>query len=204
MVRFLKCFFVLMIPTALSGATFPIASKIVLTRDEFVSSDTGRLYAVNTLGAIFGALVGGFFVLPVLGLSWGLVILSSINVVIGLVVLANSDFRFAFSPKHVALAVLVLASFVGTVFMPTPGEYALVRDVDELLFYSDGPESSVAVVRTSDEMLHMVVDGDVQAETEVKAQLHLRLLGHLAPLFHRDPKDALLVALRTGLVRGVC
>ncbi|HZF15251.1 MAG TPA: fused MFS/spermidine synthase [Steroidobacteraceae bacterium] len=62
-------FAVLLLPTALMGATLPLLTRHAVERDEQVGRRTALLYAFNTLGAAAGALAAGFLLLPRLGLE---------------------------------------------------------------------------------------------------------------------------------------
>jgi len=62
-------------PTLLLGAVFPIAVKICATKTESLGSSVGRLYAMNTLGALFGAFAAGFVLVPMLGQARSLMFL---------------------------------------------------------------------------------------------------------------------------------
>lgn len=53
-------FCVLLIPTSMMGATLPVLISYLTRQWHHVGSATGHLYAVNTLGAAFGAWLGGF------------------------------------------------------------------------------------------------------------------------------------------------
>lgn len=66
-VRFVLCFLVLVVPTILMGGTLPVLSKGLFTRENSFGRNIGSLYSINTLGAMFGALLVGFFLLPNLG-----------------------------------------------------------------------------------------------------------------------------------------
>lgn len=59
---------VLIVPTACMGATLPVLTRYVVERDDQIGSRVGGLYAINTLGAVLGAVVAGFVFLPQLGL----------------------------------------------------------------------------------------------------------------------------------------
>ena len=59
----------LLIPTAMMGATLPVLSKGFLSRVERFGSRLGLLYGVNTLGAVSGVLLAGFFLIPKLGMN---------------------------------------------------------------------------------------------------------------------------------------
>jgi spermidine synthase len=59
---------VLIVPTACMGATLPVLTRYVVSSDDQIGSRVGGLYAINTLGAVCGAVVAGFVLLPQLGL----------------------------------------------------------------------------------------------------------------------------------------
>lgn len=86
--QFWASFLVLLAPTALMGGTLPVASKGVVRRLEAIAPEIGGLYAVNTFGAALGVLLVGFMVLPVLGLHLSVALAASVNLMIGVAVLA--------------------------------------------------------------------------------------------------------------------
>jgi hypothetical protein len=51
----------MLVPTLLIGAAFPCAVQIAVRGRERVARDVGRLYAMNTLGAIAGTVLGEAF-----------------------------------------------------------------------------------------------------------------------------------------------
>jgi len=65
---FFVAFAVLIVPTACMGATLPVLTRYVVARDDQIGRRVGGLYAINTLGAVGGAVVAGFVLLPNLGL----------------------------------------------------------------------------------------------------------------------------------------
>lgn len=65
---FFVAFTVLMVPTACMGATLPVLTRYVVSRDDQIGGRVGGLYAINTMGAVGGAIVAGFVLLPELGL----------------------------------------------------------------------------------------------------------------------------------------
>lgn len=61
-------FIILVIPTFLMGATFPILVSHVFQYDSHIGRSVGRLYFANTLGGAFGAYLSGFVLLYFLNL----------------------------------------------------------------------------------------------------------------------------------------
>ena len=68
-VRFLVVFLILLPASAGMGATLPLVTAALSRSDRSGGSVAGRLYGLNTLGAFFGTLTGGFVMLPGLGLQ---------------------------------------------------------------------------------------------------------------------------------------
>ncbi len=60
-------FSILLIPTALMGATLPLLVRHAVRRESEIGSRVGLLYATNTAGAVAGAVATGFALLPALG-----------------------------------------------------------------------------------------------------------------------------------------
>jgi spermidine synthase len=87
-VRILVCALLLIVPTSFMGATLPVLSRHFARSLGRVGGTVGALYALNTLGAVVGALFTGFIGIHRLGL-WGTNLLAvGIDVAIGLAVLA--------------------------------------------------------------------------------------------------------------------
>ena len=57
----------LLVPTILMGMTLPILARLFEQRSISLGRSVAVLYGANTLGAAFGALLAGYFVLPLLG-----------------------------------------------------------------------------------------------------------------------------------------
>lgn len=60
---------VLLSPTLLMGITAPLAIEIVSARRRDVCTSIGLFYGINTIGAALGALVAGFILIELLGLT---------------------------------------------------------------------------------------------------------------------------------------
>lgn len=86
--RFVAAIAVLIVPTTLMGATLPIVMRSALVTHTAVGSRIGLLYAVNTGGAIIGALTAGFYFVADVGVSRSFQITAMTNVVLGLIAIA--------------------------------------------------------------------------------------------------------------------
>lgn len=68
LLRFILIFAVLIFPTAMMGATLPLLVKYYINKDDVIVKYISILYGVNTLGAVVGAFVCGFYLLEVFGI----------------------------------------------------------------------------------------------------------------------------------------
>jgi spermidine synthase len=85
-IRFLVAGTVILGPTIMMGATFPILA-------DYLANLRGRslapqwLYTMNLVGAVFGAAAAGYFLMPVVGVRGTITIGAALNVVVGIAVL---------------------------------------------------------------------------------------------------------------------
>lgn len=86
MVRFLLAVAVLAIPCILMGGTLPALSRYFAEYESESGRTPGKLYAVNTLGAMVGCIAAGFFMVEHFGLSNTLRIGAVINLLLGLTI----------------------------------------------------------------------------------------------------------------------
>jgi spermidine synthase len=81
-VRLLLSLIVLGLPTFLMGGTLPAVARAVEKRADFGRRTVGLLYAVNTLGAVLGALLTTFFALEALGIRKTIWIAALLNLLV--------------------------------------------------------------------------------------------------------------------------
>lgn len=80
---FIGSFLVLLPPTTAMGATLPVFTQLLVVTKAAVGTWLSRIYGWNTLGACCGAAIGGFLLLPSLGLKLSVVGAALGNLVIG-------------------------------------------------------------------------------------------------------------------------
>lgn len=88
--QFFLCFIIMLVPTMLMGATFPIVCKAIVKGENEVGKDTGYAYAVNTVGAICGSIGAGFLLIPLIGLKGANIVAASINILTAVVLIGYS------------------------------------------------------------------------------------------------------------------
>jgi spermidine synthase len=74
-----SAFVALAIPTTLMGATLPLLARYAVAEEKQIGRRIGTLYAMNTAGAVVGALTTAFALLPEFGLSRTIWFAAAIN-----------------------------------------------------------------------------------------------------------------------------
>ena len=82
--RFALACLVLIVPTALMGATLPLLSAALARTFPEAFASVTRFYSLNLFGAIIGTVAAGFFLLPTFGIQLTIYFAAAINLAIGL------------------------------------------------------------------------------------------------------------------------
>ena len=85
--QFSLSFLGIIIPTTLMGGTLPILIKFFAETKEKIGFDAGILYSVNTLGAVLGCSITGFYLLYILGVKESLYTAGGIDILVGVVII---------------------------------------------------------------------------------------------------------------------
>ena len=134
-IRFALSFAVLLVPTALMGATLPIVVKSSLARIDRIGTRIGVLYASNTAGAIVGALLAGFYLIPHIGLTRSFLLAAGVNALVGVIAVATSRYVPAIprsssnAPAAEASAVIPRVSYVVLAVFAVSGFASLALEV---------------------------------------------------------------------------
>ena len=204
-----------MLPMTLAlGAAFPLGVGLVVGDDRPIATDVAAVYTANTLGAIVGALAGGFVLIPRLGLQGSvraaavLVMLGAITVVLTTMVGGRR------TPIVLAAAAATLVMWVTPswdVALLSSGAYKYApylhadhRDVllraGSLLYYREGAASTVSVRRVAGSV-SLAIDGKIDA-SNAGDMLTQRLLAHLPLLLHPDPRRVAIIGHGSGVTLG--
>jgi spermidine synthase len=217
--NFLLCFLVMVPATLFMGASFPVASALVVEHFGNSGQRIGLLYAGNTVGAILGAFLAGFVLLPKLGIRDTLVATIHINLACGLVlslfVLARERRgRNLLAPALSASCILLLA----LVWQPgwdrlkmTSGPYAYAVQYQKMpidarlarieqLYYREGPMATVSVIQEG-RHVRLAVDGKTDAGNfrDMTTQV---IAGHLPLLVKPEARDVLVIGHASGITAG--
>src|SRR5882672_2227179 len=82
--RFGLAALVLLIPSSLLGGTLPVLTRALMGEDRgLLKPSLGRLYGLNTLGAMLGTALAGFFLIELVGVRASLWMTAAVNLAIG-------------------------------------------------------------------------------------------------------------------------
>lgn len=191
-------------PTALlMGAAFPVAARLYTTRAAHAGSQVGAIYAANVCGAILGSYAAGFVLIPQLGAQNSVVALASLNLLLGLALLAALHRPLGRVRATLALAgagALALAAIqapdLRTHLLPGGAP------ASTLVWYGEDAEATVSVLDVPGHGRVMYVNSRPQTYDEPDPLRVQRLLGHLPMLLHPAPRDVLVVGLGGGATAG--
>jgi len=82
LVRLILCFIVLLIPTTLMGGTLPLLSRFITHHQTTLGLRIGGLYAINTLGAVVGCFVAGFYLIALLGVRGTVYLAVGVDIIV--------------------------------------------------------------------------------------------------------------------------
>ncbi|HEV7672711.1 MAG TPA: fused MFS/spermidine synthase [Thermoanaerobaculia bacterium] len=199
--------------TVAMGANFPLVTKICTRVAEKRGFAVGRVFFWNTLGAVLGAFLGEFWILPRFGFA-GLGLVSLGIYALGALVFLALSKEQGRARAGIVCAVLLA---IAVIFSPLvlhfelpvhavyyhglrdgswenfKAELAKMKVIDE----RQGFYGQVAVLEYGADLL-LKHNGKTDASTNVKDNRTQILLGHLPLFFHPNPKQVLAIGLGGG------
>ena len=214
--NFITILGLLFIPTFFMGAQFPIVIKILATKLETVGQNVGRAYAFNTVGAIIGSFMGGFVLIPTLGIQATILSMVFLNVLLGITLLALGS-QLSFNWKIYGLpGVFIFCVFFANWIAPwdrsviSSGSFMPYRIGDlkeaelkknKILFFKEGVHTTVTTELSASGNIFLRVNGKTDASLALDMRTQL-LSGYLPMLFHENPKSALVIGQGSGITLG--
>ena len=205
----------LLLPMTIAfGAAFPFAVAVASGRDDTVTEHLGRIYAINTLGAILGSLLAGFVLIPTIGLHLTIRAVAAISAVSAIAILLRAH-RGTGRSLGFTLAAAVLAAIAVAPHwdrsLVSSGAYkyapamrgsnlATSLTAGELLSYREGPAGTVAVRKLTG-TISLAIDGKVDA-SNAGDMLTQRMLAHVPLLLHPNPQRVAILGLGSGVTLG--
>ena len=192
----LGMYFLLLLPPAiLSGASFPLAVRMVVEDASRVSIGTGRMAAINTLGGILGSLLIGFVGLPIFGIKFSLLFITGVSLLTGFAAWFWIDKTFSplFRGGAVAGALLIWICLPFASRAQIPADF--LADGRQLVAFREGFDGDLAVIRRDKEWIELEIDRWWQGSNLKNQQV---VGAHIPMLLHPNPKNVLVVGAGTG------
>lgn len=208
----LRCAFALLPATILWGASFPLTiacterSRSAAGRSLDFGRHVARINALNTTGALTGAIAFTLIGIPMLGshtAQQALVLFAATSSMI-LLLTVPGQARL----RHVT-AIAVLAAVALWVVPAVPGRLiAYGRSLNSwdsiarFLYLAEGATASVAVTEGRGGAKQFHISGKVEAsDMDIDMRLE-RMLGHIPALLHPYPRSILIVGAGAGVTAG--
>lgn len=197
----------LILPTVLFGACFPLAVRLFVNREQNLGKETGSLYAANTLGAILGSFSAGFLLLPLVGAQLGMLAIASLNLLVGIYLVFKDS-----GPKRKKFMAALAAAlvFYGGYFLFTAKSQVILtasvfQDQDKakvkLLAFEEDIYATVTIEEREDvrgAWRQLSMNGVNVAGTSCELFSIQKLQGHLPLLLHGNPKSVLHIGFGSG------
>ncbi len=178
-------------PVLLLGVAVP-----TLLEEQSNPDRLGKLYGINTIGAIVGALVAGWILLPTIGTS-------ATGWLVGVVVGVSALPLIAGKRRWIAVTA-VLAALTAAVVTRSglgrdriQGHFNRRSSVANILAYDEGPDATISVIDRENGVRSLVIDGFVAADQQATAH-YMAWMGRLPALAHPAPEKGLVICFGTG------
>jgi spermidine synthase len=210
---------VMLLPTVLLGLTFPLVARLFTQSLYRVGSGVGSSYAANTLGAILGSFVGGFILIPNIGVENTIVVAVVVNLFIGCL-LIFADTKISLLPRlAVGLVILIVAVLIPfrvphwdrhiltsgvTIYtdryeaLPTDSLRLEEMKRDDVLYYKEGLTVTVSVHRIpGSDYIYFKSNGKIDGSYgDALSQL---MTSYIPMMLHPTAERAVVIGLGSGM-----
>jgi spermidine synthase len=214
--NFLIIFSLLFVPTFFMGAQFPVVVRAVARNLASVGSHVGSAYSSNTIGTIFGSFLGGFVLIPWLGVQNTVICAVLLNVGLGVALLFLSR-TISVNIKMYALPMIFIICLLSARSLP-PWDKAVissgsfmpyrlgdleqaVNKTNKILFFKEGLHTTVTTELGITGNIFLRVNGKTDASLALDMRTQL-LSGYLPMFLHGNPGTALVIGQGSGITLG--
>jgi spermidine synthase len=189
---------------AFLGASFAIAARLYVGLGRPVAASTGRLYGLNTMGAIAGAIVTTAWLIPSLGAQGSIVLLAVVQAIIGaLAFLLLGGPASSWARRIGVAAAWTLPIAVGCALnreFPLADLYAR-QEPGKLLALIEGSGAAITVHQRKPNDRVISINGTNVAGTNPILRATQKLQAHLPVCLHPSPRAVLQIGFGSG---GTC
>jgi spermidine synthase len=218
-VDLVRCVWAILPATLLWGASFPLALAAAADPGEDPARLSGEVYAVNTAGAVVGALAFSLLLIPGIGTRSSQQILIGLSAAgtIAAAIAAMSIRKTWNTAVAVSLGALALSATLVFFVHDVPWEVIAygrriaptIRATDlypertptKVVFRGEGINSSVVIADTGG-LRQFYVSGKAEASSAPADMRLERMMGHVPALLHPNPRSVLTVGFGAGVTAG--
>ena len=203
--HFLDALIILLLPTILMGAAFPLAVEICARTSKGVGQRVGEVYACNTVGCTIGSFVAGFILIPLFGLRDSFLIILGIQLFLAVAVINGSEVRRTTvgMPAIALSAAILLVSVLyipRDVFLRTINTY---HHPSKIVYMKDDATGTVTVHDLPDGDRLIAVDGVNVAGMDLMLRTTQKLQAYAPLLVHEKPQKVLQIGFGSGETCGI-
>jgi len=218
---FLICFAVMLVPTTLMGIVFPLAGRLYTSSIKDIGKSIGNIYAINTIGCIFGSFLAGFVLIPFIGVQNSLKLAVMINILGGgiflfqchrtpvyrvgimagiIPIIILSCYLPSWNPSIMSIGAAIYADVYFDEYKKAGAQGKQFFDnfmLNYLVYQKDGISCTVSVYNFNNDFI-LRVNGKTDASTVIDMPTQL-MLGYLPLLYHKAPEDVFIIGLGSGV-----
>ncbi len=216
------CSGVIFLPTLFMGILFPLVTVIWTRNIGKAGRGVGAAYAINTTGTILGALLGGLFILPWLGVHYSIMLAAGLYLLVAIAFWLHSSVDMGKMQRGATTVVTVLVFMLIAWSIPPWDKALMISGVfltpdtlisqmqgrsllqlakqRELLYYEEGLDGVVAVRRYRNNKT-LVINGKPDASSILDLPTQI-LLAQLPLALDRKAESALVIGLGSGITAG--
>jgi spermidine synthase len=197
-------FIILLPPSLLLGAVFPLVVKIYSdNKINLIGKTVGNIYFFNTVGAILGSLVTGFFLIGWLGVQGSFMLMVALNVVGGLLLIGYSimgkrEIRLVLACLLIVILTTGLSPYSKNIFkeilIDRLTHLKMIQDPADIVYYEEDTTANVCAISSSKGTKNLLINS-IPATGVV---LETKLMAHLPLLLHKSPQNALVICFGIG------
>ncbi len=196
-----------LIPSVISGILFPAACALYSGPVSEAGSRVGTATLVNGVGCAAGSLVTSFVLVSWLGIQ-GALHVAALAAVAASLLISGIYFAKTRIRRGMALAAPAALAVVISLLLPPSLTRAMLKEAvgvrhQNLLYYEEGRTGTVSVTEnTINREKQLFMNAVNEVTTRLVHDQSFKLLGHLGPLLHPNPKNGAMVCLGAGLSAG--
>jgi spermidine synthase len=192
------------VPALFMGFSFPLANALLQKHAPSVGRRAGALYLANTIGAVLGAILTGFWLMPELGTQRTIFVLA---ILAGVLVPAALAAARSLEKGRALVAAAAIAVCLGLVsYAAQPADYLIEvsfpqytgEKKKDFLSIKEGINESLAIAQAPNGVRLLLTNGHTMSTTGLPAQRYMRSFVHIPLLQIEAPKDVLVICFGVG------